>query len=499
MDPELIFRSAANYFHVMIDWATSLGYLPGETLFGFPYDWRQTIRYKPTLDRLEALILEAVQSSPGLKIDIVSHSMGSLLFKSLLGEKKHIIQYIRNWIPIGTPWIGGAGVALKAIISGYNLDIPEIPGVGGLSERVANQLELGWPSVFELMPDLTSDAWKENPFVSYIVDNVSKKADSEQDMVDLFVEVNKNNTFERKTPKQIFAQPLDIKLWEHARTTKAMLKTYEGHIMKFANRGINVFNIVGNGLKTRYGMIFNKSVDTLTDLKTQKPIFHEEQGDGTVPFRSSVVHGIHAKTHYYGGRNNHVKLLEAEEILKALRHFVDLSCIIEGPWNVTTIGDQSLPSNFVLNITHNETVISPRDQLLDKEEMAFLKYQEHSGMAKLSKSCLSFTGEIGDGTWEGTRIIGKECQPLERQQKPIPNGKLVKMCVYGFWSKGLIVECNAGFYEVDGQCIPDAVDQPSSIIVIGTIVASLILAALILGFTMITRNKRNRRVSIQYI
>lgn len=493
VDPELLFRSAANYFHAMIDWATSLGYIPGETLFGFPYDWRQSIRFTPTFDRLEKLILK---SSSNNKVDLITHSMGSLLVKALLGERAHLIKHIRNWIPIGTPWNGGAGVALKALINGYNLDIPEIPGWGGLSDKVANQLELGWPSVFELLPDLDSPAWEENPFISYNKSGLVYRVASEQEVLTTLVNINANNIFERKTPKENYPQPLDMNLWNHAKTTRNLLHGYENTISKHSMQGLNIFNIVGNGSKTKYGILFNQSVESLPELKTLKPNFFEAQGDGTVPLKSALAHGLPIKTYYYSGRNNHVKLLETEEILKAARHFLGLSCKIEGPWNITVTGVPDIPNNFIMNLTHKHTVVYPREQLLDKEEIAFIQHLNTTGTAILSKSCLSFTGDFGNGTWQGKRIIGSECRPLEKRATRISNGLNVVPCIYGVWSQGSYIECDTGYYLSNGACIKGS-SQPAIAIVIGIIAGGIVVGFLILGLIVILARKRKKEV--QYI
>lgn len=176
LDPDLISFAAGDafYYHKMIEYLISIGYEAGKTLFGFPYDWRQSVRHPATLQRLHDLIhrLHETTTAPGglddaerQPVDIMTHSMGGLVMKAYVSKYlDDAAGILGKWVAIGTPWRGGGSVAYKAMISGYALDMTTIPYINwGLREDIAHALELNWPSPFELMPDLSHGPWWSSP------------------------------------------------------------------------------------------------------------------------------------------------------------------------------------------------------------------------------------------------------------------------------------------------------------------------------------------------
>lgn len=479
----------------MINWATSLGYEPGTTLFGFPYDWRHSIRYKPTLDRLKKKIIEISKSSPNQKVDIISHSMGGLLFKIFLGQYPDMHNYIRNWIPIGTPWIGAAGLGYKAMISGYNMDIITIPGIGGLTEKVANQLELGWPSAFELLPNL-KDYEKEwgnsNPYIIYTLNNKTFNATSEEDILYVLEKCNVNNTFDRLDPKESYPQPFDYELWNYSQKTREILKK-SGDIIKKSvnNKRLNIYNIIGESVETKFALVYEEEIKNMTELKEKKPTYIEVYGDGTVPARSALTDGMNASTYLYIGEQRHQKLLESKEILNAIRYFVGLQCSMEGEWNITVWDEPSLPNSSILRLNHTTSVFAPRKYLFSDEQITFINFNSFQGVAKLSEDCLSFEGDIGIGTWKGERIIGDECSPGSRIEKKIKNGLNVTLCYYGYWSTKTLIECDEGYFASEGNC-KSLKSLPSTLIVVIIISVSVVVALTVLGIIFfISRKKKD--------
>lgn len=478
----------------MINWATSLGYEPGTTLFGFPYDWRHSIRYKPALDRLKNLIIKASNESPNKKVDIISHSMGGILFKYFLSQYPDLHARIRNWIPIGTPWIGAAALGYKAMISGYNMDIPIYPKIGGLDERVANQLELGWPSAFELLPNLI-DYKKEwggkNPYITYILNNKSMHAETEEEVFDVLEKCNVNNRFERIQPVETFPQPFDIGLWEYAKETRRLLKNANEVIKKsVVNKRMNIYNIIGESSDTKFAIVFPESIQNHTELKDKKPTYIYVSGDGTVPASSALADGMNATTYTYIGKETHQKLLEAKEILNAIRYFSGLQCNMEGEWNITVEDEPSINGSIILRLNHTTTIFSPRRYLFTDEQVAFINYNSLQGTAKLSMDCLSFIGDIGAGTWKGKRIIGDECTLGSKIEKKIKHGVNVTLCLYGYWSTQTITECEDGYVASDGAC-KSLKSIPSTTIVIIIISTSVIVALTVLIIIFIKAKKSN--------
>ncbi|CAI5514406.1 unnamed protein product [Closterium sp. Naga37s-1] len=100
------------YYHHTIVEMRKWGFKDGETLFGFGYDFRQSNRLPETLDRLRAR-LEAIVAASGRRVDVVTHSMGGLLFKSFVAlHPADAKRLVRKWVSIAAPFRAGrrAGV-----------------------------------------------------------------------------------------------------------------------------------------------------------------------------------------------------------------------------------------------------------------------------------------------------------------------------------------------------------------------------------------------------
>lgn len=474
-----------NYFKDLIHWATSLGYVPGDTLFGFPYDWRQSIQHKPTHDKLIHLIDIMAQKTPHNKIDVITHSSGGLLLKYLLGDNDHIKNKIRNWIPIATPWIGSGALLYKSLISGYDLGMPFISGIGGLSERTAHQLEMGWPSIFELLPDLTAhDQWKELPSIMYRVRGNTEKINTEHSLFNFLKQINENNEFIRKKDNSSYPQPFDVNIWQFTRETRVKLKNIE----KLGDK-INIYNIAGNNIKTKHSIVFTDNINDLNDIKNSSYNYEESNGDGFVPIASSISHGMKANDYYYNGKANHLQMLESNVILHSIRHFLGLSCDLEGEWTFSTQNDPSLPSQFKIKFKHNKKVKPIESELNRVHDIIDLEYRGLKGNSTLDQNCLTMTGIMGNGRITGRRTIGTECLSHEKKEILTHNGRYIYRCVYGFWSSKATLKCENGFIKKDGVCIHEDKDR-TSVIALAVIVAIICINILILLGYMKLRNMR---------
>lgn len=129
-------------------------------VYVFTYDWRQD-NVKNAL-RLHQYIqqLKKDHNNPGLKVDIIAHSMGGLISryylrygnKDVLENKDYTPDYsgagnIRKTIIVGTPNSGSA-VALESFINGLRVGLRNIP-----TDVLATM-----PSVYQLFPN-ASDDW----------------------------------------------------------------------------------------------------------------------------------------------------------------------------------------------------------------------------------------------------------------------------------------------------------------------------------------------------
>lgn len=134
-----------DYFGGLIKELESRGYVEGENLFVFPYDWRRDISF--TSLQLKHKIDGVIAQTGSPKVDVVAHSMGGLL------AKKYVLDYpdhkIGKLVFIGTPHLG-APKALKTLMFGDNFDIRRI-----LSALKIKEITHSMYSVYQLLPSTT--------------------------------------------------------------------------------------------------------------------------------------------------------------------------------------------------------------------------------------------------------------------------------------------------------------------------------------------------------
>jgi pimeloyl-ACP methyl ester carboxylesterase len=127
--------------------------------YDFSYDWRQdnvvTVR---ELDEFITKIREDY-GDPGLKVDIVAHSMGGMITRYFIrygsldvldGNEFPVNQYgasrIRRVILLGTPNLGSIG-ALHTLIRGYRIGLGVVPP----------EVTVTFPSTYQVLPHAITD------------------------------------------------------------------------------------------------------------------------------------------------------------------------------------------------------------------------------------------------------------------------------------------------------------------------------------------------------
>jgi pimeloyl-ACP methyl ester carboxylesterase len=127
----------------LIETLRTLGFRPGETLFIFPYDWRQS--NLETARQLKTFI----EGQPQLKnrdCVIVAHSMGGIvarLYIQGLGGSTRV----KRLITLGTPHRGSAE-ALQTFFEGMGSFKNFVAG----GESVVRRVMFSFPSMYELLP-----------------------------------------------------------------------------------------------------------------------------------------------------------------------------------------------------------------------------------------------------------------------------------------------------------------------------------------------------------
>lgn len=140
LDPDNIFTSFTDYFNYFITNLQKIGYVPGVNLFGYPYDWRLSIKTIANNLDLHRLIST-------IKPIIITHSFGGLVTEQYIRTYSDI--NINRIINIGTPFKGAGGNAIKVFDLGYNL------GNFLISESVAKDIALEAFGTYELLPQPT--------------------------------------------------------------------------------------------------------------------------------------------------------------------------------------------------------------------------------------------------------------------------------------------------------------------------------------------------------
>lgn len=114
-----------------------MGYSPGKTLFGAPYDFRlpvdalmqsKTLGTNNTFEEdLRLLIERAYNSSGNKRVHIVTHSLGGPTILYFLNRRplSWKDKFVSSFIPIAGPFAGSLK-ALKTMVSGDNLGM-EVP------------------------------------------------------------------------------------------------------------------------------------------------------------------------------------------------------------------------------------------------------------------------------------------------------------------------------------------------------------------------------------
>lgn len=443
LDPDLIIgKSDANYYHEMINYLVSIGYMPGETLFGFPYDWRQSVRYEKTLFKLEQLISYLSQKSKE-PVDIISHSMGGLLMKSYIAKNMEDCKNkIGLWTAIGTPWRGAGAIPYKAIISGYNLNMVNIPIIDwGLSERVAHAIELHWPSSYELLPDISSDPWwravgnNDPPMIMYqITGQPLTEAKTIDQVYEILMAINANQTFLFPNFPYPILNELNQIAWNYSMETKLILRMVELKLKEFRKNNpgstFKVISIEGSQIPTKYSISYPIPVNNANQLQFDQPNYELTYGDQTVPYASAMSDGMEAIHYNYLGTFTHQNLIRAPEVFQTTRYSLGLSCILEGIWNVTIIDPYGKPfSNQQWKFNNSLSLLKPTNSNLYSADIFNTTLPDMTPIyGVLDTSCMQFIGYWYMSTYKsfGIRVMGNECKPMEI--------KTVKTCIYGFWS-----------------------------------------------------------------
>jgi pimeloyl-ACP methyl ester carboxylesterase len=365
----------AAYYRDFINDLKNTGYVPGVTLFGFPYDWRLDNRAHHNL--LTSKISTALSASGASKVQLVAHSMGGLVAKDYLLSEPAQTAKVDQMITLGTPFLG-AGMASKAVgFGGYNFGIPIVMDSTG--EEIAKNS----PAVYQLAPS----AEYENQVRATLGRPTYRSYDIWGNPTD-YTHAQLN----AKYPNAALAGLLDTRhsQWD---TSYPNVKQY---------------HIVGDQVSTV----------TAYNYWVIKDILHWHyleyvmaKGDGTVPFLSGSKPGSSSATMFYAGADHMGLVKDAATRAKTIRLLKgDASSSVNGirtaanTASMTALTSTSLTSN---DVSFNSLRVELANKKTGASEVVVFRADGSLDEENSTSSLMPKMARLEDGTYNLQFFINK--------------------------------------------------------------------------------------------
>jgi len=272
-----------SYFDSIITVLEYNGWVPGLNLFGVPWDWRQSMCWAPTLERLKETLLKAQRLNPGRKVKLVSHSMGALVIKCFVATYPEVAQQtIGSWVSIAAPWQGASAKIYTELLQGYNL------GNIVLDPACAKGVSMVSPSVYELLPSGTYD-WIDPPLINMRMNGVplSFKPSGPQRYDIPMRNANVNYTVVLPDSGTVLPEGFNEEVWALSEESRDRIRSVELPL------GVKFYNVYGVNQTTPLMMDYG-NVGNWSELMTKEVRFFTGDGDGTVSTESAMSHGLEA-------------------------------------------------------------------------------------------------------------------------------------------------------------------------------------------------------------
>jgi hypothetical protein len=418
LDPNLwVDESVGFYFrHLLQHFSCDLGYVEGDTLWAFPYDWRLGPYAIDTLVALEGRLRKiacrgADESSSCGTVDVITHSMGGLLFQELIQNDSAVHRLVNSWTAIGTPF-KGAGKAANAFVQGYNFDAEH-----SLLNKTAHHLAMDWPASYALLPNQFA-SWETAPRVSVFA-NVSAlppgafAVDSDAAGYFSFLRgVNAENhiayTFSDGVVE--FDNVFNERLFADAVAHQQRAANWKG-ILPF-----KVVLIAGIGLPTPHSFDYaNARAQRNSDFMGGEPSQIEfVDGDGTVAQESAFAFSGFAMTWTISGLS-HMDLVTSSRLNEILEFSVDVACLWSGKWVATDARLTEVQFPF----DHPPSPPNSPNHFIDTARGLRMD---------MSADCMTITT---NGTFNLNRYVGTDCS-RGGVRACGSNGQ--QRCAYGVWT-----------------------------------------------------------------
>lgn len=349
--PETFIFNQEKQYEALITDLTNRGYLSGTTLFGFPYDWRQDNQTQAS--KLKAKIDLALANSGADKVILVSHSMGGLATKQFLQAYTSYQDKIHKWITLGTPHYG-AGKAVKALINGYDFEIPWVEYNSGL------HLSMHSPAVYQLLPSAKYYGTTPNPVLSYVQNGTRQQLNTYTDVINALSNVH------------IGATEAYLNFQESLGATANTL--HSNWDSNFSS--VPFYQIVGDSVDTPFGFQYNNNVSSLSQLVNEEPLPIFVPGDGTVPRVSANAVGTNNMRIFYAANVKHMDLLTVTGTRTKVLNIIDGrdNDPVTGISSISASGDTSNSTALTVPLNSESSVVTAT---LDSGEQLVVSVKEN--------------------------------------------------------------------------------------------------------------------------
>lgn len=250
------FATFNNYAALIQFLELNKGLEPGRTLFGFPYDWRHSVRRPAMLFRLDQT-LKSISRDGARPVSIVSHSMGGLIVKAYINYyQRHAEKYIKTWIALGSPFQGAGGDILSSFFSGFTI------GNISICNCTARQLAVQSPATMEMMPPENSSL-SSNLTIEIKSGNERKIINGTDSILNLIQAAYTQHQF--KANGKNYAWPLSTQARDWAKDTRTELQKAQ------IPSKIKIYAVYGSEVSTPFSAAINmKSSYEPSDLICEK-------------------------------------------------------------------------------------------------------------------------------------------------------------------------------------------------------------------------------------
>ncbi len=279
-----------DYTEGLINEFGNQGYVEGQNLFTFPYDWRYGVSGKyadgtTNSDLLGEKISQILAQTGASKVDVVAHSMGGLIVKKYAMDNP-TSNYIGKAVFVGVPNTGSPK-AVKVLVQGDNM------GVLGLNDQEMKKIAENMPAAYDLLPS-------------------QQYYDTKGSFIEVIDRGGPFNFF--PTQKDLdYSEAENFLINDHSLNSLAQDNAQNLHTQNFDNydlrqAGVDLYAIdgckagtLGKIVEVRYQDIFGNNY-----TKYDRPTMI--LGDNTVPLESATNLPISQQNKYYALVSEHGKM-----------------------------------------------------------------------------------------------------------------------------------------------------------------------------------------------